>query len=56
MLFNKRSHLLVIIFISLFEIANGQYNHQIRAGLHSGVILKHKSSVRHLVQGPIHGV
>jgi hypothetical protein len=53
---NKRYSLLVIIFISLFEIAIGQNNHQIRASLHGGVILKHRSFVRHLVKGPIYGL
>jgi hypothetical protein len=56
MLTNKRSVLLVIIFISLFEIANGQYNHQVRASLHGGAILKHRSFVKHLVKGPVYGV
>jgi Lipid A 3-O-deacylase (PagL) len=56
MLLHKRKYLVVIIFISLFQCVLAQYNHQLRASWHAGLILKHKGSVRHLVQGPIRGI
>jgi hypothetical protein len=56
MLLHKRKYLVVIIFISLLQHLWAQQNHQLRVSWHGGLILKHKGSVRHLVQGPVSGL
>jgi hypothetical protein len=55
MLVSKFRFTVFIIFISLFGNIHGQYNHELRTSFHSGFILKHRSFVRHLVNGPVRG-